>query len=790
MPTAPRPSLSHPSYKAPTTDTVIDEGVPQSEKERDAREKLKTLEYFRTQWDQGNLPSNAEIDKFLASLQDAQPITERKEDLSADGRRVLEDLSLLIQETRRFVAQKNEGEVLQKFVQLSKDAGKQGWQEHGGKVKAATANTKENTKQAREAAKKKGIKEVAPPQAVEVYSRAATVAKLLVSSPRFRELLSEIISLSHYFLAGVAEKSASTLRERGDAQKQATITNGHADELQRSSTLPPVGTVPQIPPVTFDKDKDSTVIPNPASAYPNSVAPAVATGSDPTALKTGTASKTDAAAVKTNESINKRISPETQEKVKAQAAAAKNAAVDVFHSEIPDEKRRELENKLRALIREIQSNPEYQSAIEYLFETLSEASNKTTEKVQSVQTTASSSTSTPVVNNLTEAHNNLRTFIERLASNHSLTPLTESLSTFRQILRDDQDLRGHVDTLKTFTQRSLREPGFIDRDSWRDEGSNILDRIRAVLDERYAPQRDVLRQRLNEFVDAMRADQGNQRVAEAGARLNRDLFKDAEGNFAFKTDLIADLKDVIFPILIQKFRFIPVPKIVVDTPELFLSLDNIILTTQNILPNMIETQIHNAVVVGLPKSVATTSDHKVTIGLYQMQAKIDDIKFEIQRKKGFPTIKDSGLAAVKIGRNGITLHMTLNLHPTSRTETLTLTSLTTHIDTLTIKLSQTRHDALYALAIPLVKSRIKAAVVKAVEKNVREQIKKLDANVTRAKGDPTTKGKVGGGVRLSGLFGGSRKQQPVEEKKEKREHAVVGGLEVKPDEGGSAAQVA
>lgn len=73
-----------------------------------------------------------------------------------------------------------------------------------------------------------------------------------------------------------------------------------------------------------------------------------------------------------------------------------------------------------------------------------------------------------------------------------------------------------------------------------------------------------------------------------------------------------------------------------------------------------EFVLNNHIRVSPYSAIKDEQNHTLTLTLSQMQADMRDVAFYFNKKAGFPKIKDSGLADVFIGGNGITA--TVKLH--------------------------------------------------------------------------------------------------------------------------------
>jgi hypothetical protein len=91
-----------------------------------------------------------------------------------------------------------------------------------------------------------------------------------------------------------------------------------------------------------------------------------------------------------------------------------------------------------------------------------------------------------------------------------------------------------------------------------------------------------------------------------------------------------------------------------------LVIENLTLEGTNLLPNIVSMDAHNYVEFSPYDSIPDRDAHDFKFTFSQIQADMRDVAFYFNKKSGLPKIKDSGLADVFLGGEGltITVHLT------------------------------------------------------------------------------------------------------------------------------------
>lgn len=106
--------------------------------------------------------------------------------------------------------------------------------------------------------------------------------------------------------------------------------------------------------------------------------------------------------------------------------------------------------------------------------------------------------------------------------------------------------------------------------------------------------------------------------------------------------------------------FIPIPRVEYTDDSLDLVVENLTLSGRHLFPNVVEVEAHNFVRFSpyTAKSKGDASRHEVTFTFAQMHADMRDVAFEFRTKTGIK-MKDSGIADVQLGGQGVTVRLLL-----------------------------------------------------------------------------------------------------------------------------------
>jgi hypothetical protein len=153
----------------------------------------------------------------------------------------------------------------------------------------------------------------------------------------------------------------------------------------------------------------------------------------------------------------------------------------------------------------------------------------------------------------------------------------------------------------------------------------------------------------------------NKQFGEDWACLTKDLLFDSEGSLKFKSHLWKDIRKVILPTLIKEVGYIPIPRIEYTDESLDLVVENLTLQGRNLFPSVVQCEANNFFKFSPYNAITDDHRHRITITMDQIQADMRDVAFYYHKKTGLPKMKDSGMADVLLGGEGLSVRVSAQL---------------------------------------------------------------------------------------------------------------------------------
>ncbi|KAI8996065.1 hypothetical protein BC832DRAFT_595639 [Gaertneriomyces semiglobifer] len=410
-------------------------------------------------------------------------------------------------------------------------------------------------------------------------------------------------------------------------------------------------------------------------------------------------------------------------------------------ADLPEERRQEIITRIRNVARTIQSKPEFQSGISELFDIVAPLAWQAKE---SAATTLNKAAEAPTDPNQIQASrdariaiSNAKQLLENFARGRPLDPLIETIRDFAAQARDDEALRLYWRDLGNFLQRIIKETGYADNTNFNAEARSFIDRGRQVMDQ-YSYYTQNLSYEAGIFTSALSSNKATQKVQADANTLINDLFLDERGKPTFKPELLRDLAKAI-PKIADKLAYLPIPRIDVDDGTYHVVFDNIILHS-TILPKYV--RIVTDTTVDATKSDPNEQlNNFLLLEISKIEASARDIAWLVNKHSGLMKVGDVGLADFDIKGEGLSIR--LKVIPGSETGVAAPSSnvqgrflhaadVKTTLHNLDLRLHDSRHDFLYKLAKPILQSRAKKQIEKAINDAIADLIFALDEKVVQA----------------------------------------------------------
>ncbi len=417
------------------------------------------------------------------------------------------------------------------------------------------------------------------------------------------------------------------------------------------------------------------------------------------------------------------IDDDTKDKIKDTKNATQERTKNYLKQKMPEDRRDQTIWRLKKMVIEIQGHPDYMSAVNTLLD-LAEtyaghASNVT-------QQTAGTVKGAHADDALTRAEADLKTLIERFANNTSTDDLWASINQMYIDADRDPELKNWFKQIDAYVRKCLQQQGYIMEDRATDEWNELYDRGNFLLRDRYRNHTDRIVDELNFLADQFNRDQHNRRFADSCQKLFNDLGNDENGKPTFKPHLVKDLTDVILPAAFENIRYVPIPRIEYSDPMIDAVIENLVIESDNLMPNVLEFASDNYWRWGR-KNIANRNKNALMISVSGVQMDLRDVSYYVKKKQGFPSVSDLGVADIFLGGSGLSFKIKMSTaDPKDRQNFFKVDHVDVDVKNFNIKLKQSNHKTLFGLFKPIMLKVMRPALQKVIEKVIKDKVNELD----------------------------------------------------------------
>lgn len=310
--------------------------------------------------------------------------------------------------------------------------------------------------------------------------------------------------------------------------------------------------------------------------------------------------------------------------------------------------------------------------------------------------------------------------LERFANSTSLDDFFDSLETIYKDADKDPELRGWFKNVDTFIRKCLKEQGFVMEEDCNREYNQLYDHGRYLLRERYRQHTSRVLDEIKFFGEQYNVDAQNRAFGQSVERLFLDLGRDTEGNMAFKKHLLKDISGIILPAAFEHIRYVPIPRIEVSDPAADVVVENLVIESDNLMPNVLEFGSDNYFRWGR-KKISNKRDNKIMISASGIQADLTDVSYYIKKKQGFPSITDTGVMDIFLGGEGLAFKAAASIpRKEEKEQFIRLDKIDVKIDKIDINLRKSNHKLLFKTFKPLLFRVVRPALQKVIEQKIRE----------------------------------------------------------------------
>ncbi|KAG6298457.1 hypothetical protein E4U44_001100 [Claviceps purpurea] len=659
-------------------------------KEADINRKLQVYGIFSA-FKQGKVPSNDQIDVALNSFLATKGLTNPPSDLSADGKRLVADTREVIEQAKQLLLSKNEGNLIQDFIWQTTQFDPNG-------VQGPTPPVN---------------KDQAQRDGDEALQGLRTLGTLLITNGQFRKLLNDSVVIFRDMIGDAATNAAGKIRPSEDELSQvdsaAEDNTWHEkpdfskENLQKQAKGVYGG----------DPTKDAKDV---ASATQEAAAPH---GSKSDKVDSDAAQQTLKSSVQ--QKVDDNVDPETKEKIKQRNEDYRRKTKEYFNKKMPEERQEQIIFRLKKMVLECQQHPDYSRAIQTLLNLVQKYSKHGRDLGKDSQGTVQQARS-----GFSAAESDLRTLLERFANGTSTTNLWQSIGQMYKDADNDPELKNWFKKADSFIRRCLLEQGYILDDDSNKEWDRIYETGRYMLREKYRAHTDRVIDEIKFIAEQFDKDAQNKAFGDACQRLFTHLGNDSNGKSVFKPHLVKDLTETILPAVLVNINYIPIPRIEYSDPQFDAIIENLVLESDNFMPNVAEVASEHYFRWGR-KKIANKNHNMVDVKVAGIQMDLRDVSFYVHRKQGLLSLKDTGVLDIILPGNGLSFRMkvaTADKH--DRQHVFKVDKVDVDFKGLNIKVKKSSHKLLFALVKPLALKVLRAPLQKAVEKVIKDECNKLD----------------------------------------------------------------
>jgi len=650
---------------------------------------------------QGKLPSNDQIDIALNSALQSRALTKPSNRLSDEGHKLVDDLADVIEKAKILLLSKNQGQLIQQFIWNVNRTGRSFGQD--GKLKSEKTQGPVS-------------KETAQQDGQNALEGLKQLAKLIVSNGQFRKLLSDATILARSMVGDAATGIASRV---------------HPSEEQLSQIDTPAEDNSWVEAPNFDQSDFKSRVKSQyskASSWTKKKRPDSSTSG--TAVADGATDDLtlpdDGATVSSSSSRRKEWGGKAKE---------------YWDKKMPAERQDATMDRLRKMIVEIQGHDDYQNAIVTLLNLLDtygshgrHYSNRGVGQVQGVYQS----------DEIQAAEKNLKTLIERFANSTSMDDFIDAVKKIQECAKSDPELRNWLQSLNTYFRRCLQETGYVIQPEAKEEWRVLSDHGQQLAQHKYRPEFKRLSYEAQSFVKHFDADQTNKAFGQSVQKLCLDLGQDENGKPKFKPHLVKDLTNVIIPAFLEHLHYVPLPRMEYSDKMIDLIVENLIIESDNLTPNVLEIKSDNHWRWGR-SSVTGGNKNKFLLNIAGIQMDLRDVSYYVKRKTGFPKITDTGLMDIFLGGNGLSVLIELEtadrFSPTSKAfgddnglsggaHYFKASQVKVNLSTLKIKVRKSNHKFLIAIMKPILLRLLKPIVTRIAANEAKKAIAELDEIVS------------------------------------------------------------
>ncbi|KAI5787270.1 hypothetical protein EDC01DRAFT_708224 [Geopyxis carbonaria] len=339
---------------------------------------------------------------------------------------------------------------------------------------------------------------------------------------------------------------------------------------------------------------------------------------------------------------------DVKNKVHESLFSSKEELESYLREKFPQQRRDSAVERLKKIVKEVQSKPEFQGTMEFLIELGKKYINRLKDQAEGVHVDGD--------DNFEKACNDAHAILESFTGKKPLDDLNSAFRKLIQEIQNDDELTSFYSDASHTLHLFLTDPSHVDSNAAHD----LYARSKSLLDEKkdtYAPAASYLSTATQSVVHALKTDKPSSRLLAASRTLAAS---------SMSLSMLADLA----PRALTSLHYLPLPPITYHSSDYKLHLSELLLEStapSGFLPKhtLIDALQHLDITTApIPASSLSTSSH---IKLSNLSLRLTDAAFSLQKKSGFLRFRDTGTISIQIAGASAEIHLTTNTNTSANT---------------------------------------------------------------------------------------------------------------------------
>lgn len=400
----------------------------------------------------------------------------------------------------------------------------------------------------------------------------------------------------------------------------------------------------------------------------------------------------------------------------------------------------ELRNRLLPILVRFGKTPQSREALLNFFTVMSTIKSNigsTSDIKQKVSSAAAATGATAggltMQQQLSQIFKRLRSFAHRFTNGKSIDDLVFFTKEFLLMIKNDNEssslFREWKDFLVSTINSGYDSPIGVEQTRIQQFDNLIYrtDTLYAKFANHYVVYR--MMEEASAVFNAIRTDPLRQKLAQdTKIFVSNFVTYDSYGRPSLNTEVMSQMRSLLVPMLREQLYYLPIPRIEGSNGTYDYWLDNIIFSTDDILPDHVRIELKQK--THLDRVTGTNQNYtRILFTLDNVRTHMRNVRFWYRRNT-MPKMTDEGFADVFLTRNGARVRLALIANFNSQ-EPFTVEGVKVTLDRFKIKVHESKHDWLYNAVTTLFRGRLKRDIELRAEQSIRQAFGRMNQQLGR-----------------------------------------------------------